>query len=370
MDETPCTPASLRKTPLSHSSSCIAPTTSITGPSVSFSAVSDQLVTKGLLRELKSYQNPNKATQKLAAVLAALVLEREEFLDELTTWLEIRRCLSNVGFFHERLLSLEKIHAESPLRTSDIRLLESVKDFVGRHFTDGLSGLARELGPSLLRVVLWVQKRLEKLDTESTVSRSAGKASSSCRKGKKVIQSKGPGAPCVLDLGAPTDILTEESSVREEERLPSSSPSKTVQRKLSIELTPDIFSTHFEGDRSKVFNLTLSRAGVGKVVFGGTTDTSGISSYRELLKRVKLAPSEVVMYPRAGTKPAIGVEFNRPAEITLMNCKPKDVTREVLSQEQRLKYEEKVRKMTESKGAHFVSYDADEGMWQFKVEHF
>ena len=69
------------------------------------------------------------------------------------------------------------------------------------------------------------------------------------------------------------------------------------------------------------------------------------------------------------------MELNRPAVITLEQCKPPSnpAMRNMSSPEKakmREKYVRKVRKMTEEKGAEFVSYDQDEGTWVFKVMHF
>lgn len=64
----------------------------------------------------------------------------------------------------------------------------------------------------------------------------------------------------------------------------------------------------------------------------------------------------------------MGEELNKPAYVTLLNCRPPGAG-EVTPQVGR-RYEEKVRRMTELKGAQFVSYDAKKGIWVFRVEHF
>ncbi|CAE8734632.1 unnamed protein product [Polarella glacialis] len=38
--------------------------------------------------------------------------------------------------------------------------------------------------------------------------------------------------------------------------------------------------------------------------------------------------------------------------------------------ESKARYRNRIALMTESKGARFVDYDCDHGIWQFRVEHF
>lgn len=132
-----------------------------------------------------------------------------------------------------------------------------------------------------------------------------------------------------------------------------------------LKVEPDLWSLT-EAELSCVHGLRFSRDGVGAVAFHGDTDC------REFLHRIAetiiLQPGEVVVYPNAGTKPPIGKGLNKAADITLCGCMPK--TQGFKDRKAKEKYKRRVRQMTEDKGAEFIDYDCDCGLWQFRVKHF
>ncbi|CAK0873749.1 unnamed protein product [Prorocentrum cordatum] len=79
-------------------------------------------------------------------------------------------------------------------------------------------------------------------------------------------------------------------------------------------------------------------------------------------------PAEVVVYPNQKLKPPVGEGLNRPASIVLYGCVAK--THGFKDEKSRERYKRRVRQMTEDKGAEFVSYDCDRGVWEFRVAHF
>jgi len=117
-----------------------------------------------------------------------------------------------------------------------------------------------------------------------------------------------------------------------------------------------------------VQELRISREGVGAVTFHGGTDCRNLVSRRRLSEIIVLNPGEVVVYPNQSLKPPVGVGLNKPASVVLFGCLPK--TQGFRDKRARERYKKRVRQMTEDKGAEFVDYDCDEGVWQFRVAHF
>ncbi|CAD7924329.1 unnamed protein product [Amoebophrya sp. A25] len=158
----------------------------------------------------------------------------------------------------------------------------------------------------------------------------------------------------------------------------SSASEVESESRAPLEVLPDVFAKNYIGDRSAVRDLVIAKPGVGSVLFEGATDMSRIPDMDALHARIQLLPGEIVVYPEhpsgaTGTseivaKPPVGEELNKPAYVTLLNCRPPgsgDVTEKVAQ-----KYRDKVQKMTEVKGAQFISYDARKGIWVFRVAHF
>ncbi|CAE8743096.1 unnamed protein product, partial [Polarella glacialis] len=128
---------------------------------------------------------------------------------------------------------------------------------------------------------------------------------------------------------------------------------------------PDLWKLP-EDELAYVENLTVTREGVGSVTFQGSTDCRQLVHC--LTEVVVLNPGEVVVYPNQKLKPPVGSDLNKPASITLYGCHPK--TQRFPDTRAREKYKQRVRAMTEEKGAEFVDYDCDRGVWQFRVAHF
>lgn len=130
-------------------------------------------------------------------------------------------------------------------------------------------------------------------------------------------------------------------------------------------IEPDLWLLN-EAELAKVEDLTVMRHAVGSVTFHGFTDC------RELVyclpDVVVLNPGEVVIYPNQKVKPPVGSGLNKPSTIKLYGCHPKS---QIFKDERaREKYRIRVKAMTEEKGAEFIDYDCDQGVWQFRVSHF
>jgi len=128
---------------------------------------------------------------------------------------------------------------------------------------------------------------------------------------------------------------------------------------------PDLWVLN-DDELAHVHELCVRREGVGSVTFHGEMDCRDI--LEQLTQAVVLNPGEVVVYPDQGMKPPAGQGLNRPASIVLYGCLPKAQT--FRDRTARERYKKRVRHMTESKGAEFIDYDCDQGIWEFRVAHF
>lgn len=135
-----------------------------------------------------------------------------------------------------------------------------------------------------------------------------------------------------------------------------------------LEISPDVYSMS-PADLCRVRDLTVRKANVGEVTFPGELDlVRERRVLEELPAIVRLEPGEVLLYPDPGTKPREGEGLNRPATITLFQCKPPSGS--LLDADSKARYRERIARMTEVKGATFVDYDCDRGIWRFRVNHF
>lgn len=171
-------------------------------------------------------------------------------------------------------------------------------------------------------------------------------------------------APAATAAATPT--LLEEDPSTVENALPSRSWKVLIG---DIEVSPDIYSLPSDELRH-VRDLTIRRPGVGEVTFHGEIDLSQEKHvFKELPSIVCLELGEVVLYPDPGTKPPEGEGLNRPATVTLFQCLPPNPSK-YADDEGKAKYRQRIARMTEAKGARFIDYDYDNGIWQFRVDHF
>jgi nuclear pore complex protein Nup98-Nup96 len=108
----------------------------------------------------------------------------------------------------------------------------------------------------------------------------------------------------------------------------------------------------------------------GSITWPGDTDVRDL----DLDRLVVIEDNSFEVYPAGTKKPPKGVALNRPAEITLRQCWPKDKDsgkRARVTDAKRLDvYERKLHKYAESMGAEFLSYDREAGEWTTSLESF
>lgn len=118
---------------------------------------------------------------------------------------------------------------------------------------------------------------------------------------------------------------------------------------------------------SAVPNFTVGRQSVGQVTWVSPTDVRGLN----LDSIVQFKPKEVTVYPDDSNKPQHGHGLNKPAIVTLQGIFPFDKDgRKRTDEVSILKFEEKLRRRLEGSKARFLSWDAERGVWEFRVEHF
>lgn len=174
----------------------------------------------------------------------------------------------------------------------------------------------------------------------------------------------------------PSVVATAVSSTSEPTaaHYPSTTPRATPAVATISRPRPDLGGMHVEPDLwsmtdaelARVSDLRVSRDCVGAVTFLGETDCRELVV--ELPNVVVLNPGEVIVYPDQDMKPPSGQGLNKPANVLLCGCLPKSVS--LKDPKARERYRKRVKLMTEEKGAEFVDYDCDQGVWHFKVQHF
>ena len=122
-----------------------------------------------------------------------------------------------------------------------------------------------------------------------------------------------------------------------------------------------------EADLAAVYDFKVERPGYGSVAWDGAVDVRDI----DLDSVVIIEKKNVSVYDDAelsGEKPKQGAKLNRPAVITMHDIFPKDGPSSSTEAKEKLK--RKIEKTTTKMEAELLSFDADNGIWQFRVGHF
>ncbi|KAL7521194.1 hypothetical protein ACHAWX_005888 [Stephanocyclus meneghinianus] len=122
-----------------------------------------------------------------------------------------------------------------------------------------------------------------------------------------------------------------------------------------------------EADLAAVSDFKVERTGYGSVEWEGAVDVRGV----DLDSTVVIESKNVSVYDDAelnGNKPKQGSKLNRPAIITMYGIYPKSGPES--SSESKDKLANKIEKSTKKMGAELISFNADTGVWKFRVGHF
>lgn len=142
-------------------------------------------------------------------------------------------------------------------------------------------------------------------------------------------------------------------------------PLKTDEEESKLHVEPDLSKLSREQLKA-VRELTVTRQGVGSVIFHGLTDCSEVEVQRDIV----LSKGFILVYPDPKKKPPAGCGLNKPATVTMFNC---FAPGELLMDDPLVRedYKEKIRLMTEeNKTCKFLDYDCQKGIWQFEVNRF
>jgi len=122
-----------------------------------------------------------------------------------------------------------------------------------------------------------------------------------------------------------------------------------------------------EADLAAVEDFKVERPGFGSVTWDGAVDVRGV----DLDSVVVIEKKNVSVYDNAelnAGKPKQGSKLNRSAVITLYDIFPKNG--QSSSIEAKNKMARRIEKATVKMGAELLLYDAENGIWQFRVGHF
>ncbi|CAI5969830.1 unnamed protein product [Closterium sp. NIES-65] len=156
---------------------------------------------------------------------------------------------------------------------------------------------------------------------------------------------KGPGIESQLPRLKSADYFTE----------PSLSALAALERSLP-------------GSLARVRDFVVGRKGFGSVRFLGETDVRGL----DVEGIVQFHKCEILVYMDEESKPPVGEELNKPAEVTLLQvvCVDKKTGKAVTEGPEVERFERKLRRKTAEQDAEFLSFNAAKGEWRFKVQHF
>ena len=116
--------------------------------------------------------------------------------------------------------------------------------------------------------------------------------------------------------------------------------------------------------RQKVTGFTVGREGIGEVTFDTPVDLTTINLDDLFDRIVVLVTRSLTVYPDSTKKPPMGKGLNVPSTVTLANSWPRKKTH---NRENIAKHVANLKKVGDTK---FVSYNAESGIWIFKVDHF
>lgn len=119
-----------------------------------------------------------------------------------------------------------------------------------------------------------------------------------------------------------------------------------------------------------VGNFIVGREGVGSIEFGSVDLTN--TPLDEICGAiVQLTARKSTVYPDVHTKPAVGQALNVPSTIHLDQCWPRSHGgQKAIQSKSGNAYDKHVARLKRISGTHFVNYNAETGVWTFKVDHY
>ncbi|RMZ76186.1 hypothetical protein DV737_g4935, partial [Chaetothyriales sp. CBS 132003] len=120
---------------------------------------------------------------------------------------------------------------------------------------------------------------------------------------------------------------------------------------------------------SKFRNFEVGRVGAGKVVFNEPVDLTKLPLDDLFEHLIEIRVRSVTVYPDGVKKPKAGEGLNVPSTISIENSWPRNRSG-ASSVTSGPAFEKHVQRLKRIPGTTFVSYDAETGVWTFKVPHY
>eukprot|EP00816_Leptocylindrus_hargravesii_P000648 CAMPEP_0196827310 /NCGR_PEP_ID=MMETSP1362-20130617/94090_1 /TAXON_ID=163516 /ORGANISM="Leptocylindrus danicus, Strain CCMP1856" /LENGTH=1784 /DNA_ID=CAMNT_0042207939 /DNA_START=135 /DNA_END=5489 /DNA_ORIENTATION=+ len=126
----------------------------------------------------------------------------------------------------------------------------------------------------------------------------------------------------------------------------------------------EALASYSEAELAAVTGFTVQHDTNGSIAWEGAVDVRNV----DIDAAVVIGNREAIVYHEDNyttNKPAVGEKLNRPAIITLNNVRPKGT-----GDRDHARYAAKISSTTAKMGGKLISYDANTGIWVFRVEHF
>jgi len=300
------------------------------------------------LADLRSFRQPPAVVCQVLEAVAVLLGVSD------VRWVRMRKLLDK-DFIH-RLCSFDPASA-TPAQAERLKVLLRVPTFSDKSIGDRC--------PAVVALAAWCNAVGRHLEVAPPATPSSQVPTPVAGRSKREPGGCGSGRSR-SDLSQSPDGCVSQATPRSK-AIPRSPSKAEVPDLGGLLVEPDLCSLD-QGELARVHELQVSRDGVGAVTFHGITDCRGLLGKRKLSDIVVLNPGEVIVYPNQSMKPPVGSGLNKAASIVLYGCLPK--AQVFIDKKACDRYKKRVRQMTEDKGAEFISYDCDEGIWQFRVKHF
>lgn len=140
--------------------------------------------------------------------------------------------------------------------------------------------------------------------------------------------------------------------------------------------TLDELRTWAYADLAQVPNFIVGRIGCGEVQFLEPVDLTTVPDLSDVPGGfVQLKLKECIVYPNEdeedGFKAPPGEGLNQPALISLEQCWPLDrATRQPITDPNHPRLKQHIKKLQGRAEVEFVDFEAEKGIWRFKVQHF
>lgn len=124
-------------------------------------------------------------------------------------------------------------------------------------------------------------------------------------------------------------------------------------------------------EKAKVTDFEVGREGCGHVIFNEPVDLNTVPLDDMFDGLAQITLRALTIYPDSTKKPPMGKGLNVPSTIYLENSWPRQRDRKTpMYEKSGPRFNRHVDKLRKVPGTEFVRYEADTGIWVFKVPHF